>query len=291
MIDQVKPVSRPWRRFLRFSVRGLIVVVLLIGAGLGWVVRQAHVQRAAVAAITRAGGSVKYDWEWSNGKTIPSGEPRAPRWVVDLVGVDYFGHVTRISHLRPWMDNDPLVIQAGRLPRLERLDLDGRALSGWGLVHSIPERKRTGEMARSSLASGADLIHLKGLSELSELSVRGSQVDDASLIHVSGLTGLTKLDLTNTAIGDAGLGHLEGLAKLSELKIGFTQVTNAGLAHLNRLTDLSQLDLTYTAITDEGLVRLQGLKKLSKLVLSFTRVTDDGSTELQRAVPTLKIYR
>jgi hypothetical protein len=28
-------VSRSWRRFLRFSVRGLIVVVLVIGAGLG----------------------------------------------------------------------------------------------------------------------------------------------------------------------------------------------------------------------------------------------------------------
>ena len=34
------PISRPWRRFLRFSVRGLIVVVLLIGGGLGWLVRR-----------------------------------------------------------------------------------------------------------------------------------------------------------------------------------------------------------------------------------------------------------
>jgi hypothetical protein len=56
-----KPVSRPWRRCLRFNVRGLIVVVLVIGVGLGWVVRQAHGQRDAVAAILRAGGVVEYD--------------------------------------------------------------------------------------------------------------------------------------------------------------------------------------------------------------------------------------
>jgi hypothetical protein len=53
------PVS--WRRFLRFGVRGLVVLVLVIGAGLGWVVRQIHIHRDAVAAIKHAEGSVKYD--------------------------------------------------------------------------------------------------------------------------------------------------------------------------------------------------------------------------------------
>jgi hypothetical protein len=63
------PVSRPWRRYLRFSVRGLIVLVLVIGAGLGWIVRSARMQREAVAAIKNAGGSVSYDWRWSNGNS------------------------------------------------------------------------------------------------------------------------------------------------------------------------------------------------------------------------------
>jgi hypothetical protein len=54
------PVSHPWRRLLRFSVRGLIVLVLVIGAGLGWVVRSARIQREAVAAIKSAGGGVTY---------------------------------------------------------------------------------------------------------------------------------------------------------------------------------------------------------------------------------------
>ena len=63
MTDLDKPVSRPWRRFLRLSVRGMIGIVIVISAGLGWVVRSAHIQRDAVAAIASAGGTVKYEWE------------------------------------------------------------------------------------------------------------------------------------------------------------------------------------------------------------------------------------
>jgi len=90
MTVKPKPLSRPWWNYVRFSLRALIVLVLLIGAGLGWLVRSAHVQRDAVAAIRRAGGSVSYDWEWNNGKSVPGGKPWAPKWLVDLVGIDYY---------------------------------------------------------------------------------------------------------------------------------------------------------------------------------------------------------
>ena len=90
-------VVHPWRRVLRLKVRGLIVVVLVIGAWLGWLVRSARIQREAVAAITRTGGEVSYNWEWNNRNPIPGGPPQALRWLVDLIGVDYFGHVTEVS--------------------------------------------------------------------------------------------------------------------------------------------------------------------------------------------------
>ena len=67
MTDQAKPSPRPWRRFLRFSVRGLIVLVLVIGVWLGWIVRSACIQRDAVRAIQRVSGQVYYDWEMKNG--------------------------------------------------------------------------------------------------------------------------------------------------------------------------------------------------------------------------------
>ncbi len=59
-------VLHPWGSSLRFSVRGLIVVVLVIGGWMGWMVRCARIQREAVAAIKKAGGGVCYDWESRN---------------------------------------------------------------------------------------------------------------------------------------------------------------------------------------------------------------------------------
>jgi internalin A len=82
------PLTRPWQRFLRLSIRGLIVLVLVLGGGLGRMVRSAQIQREAVAAIQSAGGLVSYDWEWSNRKSTPSGKPWAPSWFTSLIGVD-----------------------------------------------------------------------------------------------------------------------------------------------------------------------------------------------------------
>jgi internalin A len=87
MSSQPEPTSRPWHRYLRFSTRGLIVLVLLIGSWLGWIIRSARIQREAVAAIERAGGSVQYR----------SAETKSRSWwpkpLVDRLGVDYFDHV------------------------------------------------------------------------------------------------------------------------------------------------------------------------------------------------------
>jgi hypothetical protein len=75
---QAEPISHPWRRHLRFSVRGLIGLVLVIGAGLGWIVRQAHIQRDAVAAIKKADGVVRYDWQPPGAIAIDDGHRGCP---------------------------------------------------------------------------------------------------------------------------------------------------------------------------------------------------------------------
>jgi len=58
------PISpKPRRRWLQFSLRTLIVLMLVLGAGLGWFAREvqkARAQREAATAIEKLGGSV--DW-------------------------------------------------------------------------------------------------------------------------------------------------------------------------------------------------------------------------------------
>jgi hypothetical protein len=105
-----------------------------MGSGLGWIVRQAHVQRDAVATIENFGGIVHYDWEWAKGSLIPGGRPGAPRWLVDLIGVDHFGHVSTVD--------------------LDRARVTDRELSQ---------------------------LHLRGLTNLSYLSLMDGQVSDAGI--------------------------------------------------------------------------------------------------------------
>ncbi len=54
--------SRPWWRRLRvrISIRTLLVLVLLVGGGLGWIVNSARIQRLAVESIRKNSGLVVY---------------------------------------------------------------------------------------------------------------------------------------------------------------------------------------------------------------------------------------
>ena len=175
-------VSPSWTSFLRFSMRGLLVFVLVIGAGLGWIVREAHVQRDAVAAIQGAGGAVRYDWEWRDGKNIPGGKPWAPRWLVDRIGVDYFGHVTAaVSHHMSAATSDAVIAQVGRLTRVQSLNIHDSSISDSGLVH-LKGRKNLAVVLRyRTPVSDAGLVHLKGLTNLSYLQLDGTQVTDAGV--------------------------------------------------------------------------------------------------------------
>jgi hypothetical protein len=149
---------------VRVSVRGLIALVLVVGGWLGWIVRGARVQREAVAGIQKAGGSVRYDWQIVEGHWI-RGKLWAPRWLVDLIGIDYFGHVTGVDFRRDATDEKLALVT--RLDRVERL-------------HSAGDR-----------VTDAGLVHLEGLTNISFLDLQNTRVSDAGLIHLKGLAKLS----------------------------------------------------------------------------------------------------
>jgi hypothetical protein len=187
-----EPALHPWRKYLRFSVRGLIVVVLVIGAGLGWIVHEAHVQRDAVAAIQKSASSVGYCWTYWDGYASTAREPWAPRWLVDLIGVDYFGHVTAV-----WLNSlsyapDAALEHVGRLTRLQKLYLDSASVTNVGLAHLKGLTNLTYLQLIDTHVTDAGLAHLKELTQLSYLDLRGTQVTDAGVIELKrDLPGLT----------------------------------------------------------------------------------------------------
>jgi hypothetical protein len=225
--SQPDPAPHPWRRFLRFSVRGLIIFVIAVGGGLGWIVRQAHIQRDAVAAIERDGGGVVYDSGWSDAPAFfVSRKPWAPNWLVDTLGVDYFSHACGVTVAAAFTDNE--LAHVRRLARLRVLSLT------------------------DSNVTDAGLVKLNELTILSRLDLWNTQVTDAGLVHLKRLTNLSTLVLDGTQVSDAGLVQLKGLINLSVLRLRGTQVTDGGLTHLKGLTKLTHLHLENTRVTDAG---------------------------------------
>jgi internalin A len=304
MSSQPDRISHPWRKYLRFSVRGLIVVVFLIGAGLGWIVRSARIQRDAVAAIRRHGGSVVYHGElWSWGVYYLDGKIIVPKWLLNNVGVDYFDDVYSV---RLGQGGSAAVLHdVGRLSRVQVLSLYGPFVTDAGLAElkgltnlfglDIGETDSPGsaptKRAGAARVTDAGLQYLNGQTNLLSLNLSGTLVNDAGLVHLKRLTKLVSICLDNTVITDAGLAQLKELTDLIFLHIHGTQITDAGLAHLAGLTKLRELGLGDTQITDACLVHLKGRTQLQELDLRGTQVTDAGVIELQRALPSLTISR
>jgi hypothetical protein len=243
------PTSRkPLRHRLRFSVRGLIIVVLLLGCGLGGMahfIHQARVQRETIAAIERSGGFVDYDWQWRDGAPL-RGKPWWPRWLEARVGIDGLSNVVHVSfdHLSDVSDVELELV--GRLPRLEDLD------------------------ACKSSVTDAGLAYLAGLRCLRHLDLSGTPVAGAGLAHLAGLKGLKDLDLSHTEITDAGLAHLGGLSCLQTLSLAFTDVGHAGVARLKKLRNLRSLDLAFTKVDDFAAQELR--RALPRAKVAFTSI-------------------
>jgi hypothetical protein len=185
--DDGQRQSAPRRRrsLLRFSVRGLLLLILVIGCGLGWiawVARTGQAQRRTVAAIYQAGGWALYDVDWDEGPATITWKPRWPRSIVDRFGIDYFGNVVFINlHDR---GNDDVMMQVGRLTHLKQLHRPGLAVTDAGLAH------------------------LRRLKKLELLSLKNTRATDAGLAHLKGLEGLKWLRIAGTRVTDAGVRDL-----------------------------------------------------------------------------------
>ncbi len=269
MTKTTKPT--PKRRWFRFSLRTLLIVVLLLSLPLGWFalkMREAEKQRKAVEAIEKAGGTVWYDYqEDESGMLMAELEPPAPTWLRELVGEDFFSDVIVVSFVDAPEVGNAALEHFKVLTRLKWLLLYGTQVTDVGLEN------------------------LSGLAELESLNIDAAHVTDEGLKYLTGLTNLHDLNISRTRITDEGLEYLKGMPSLEFLSLSETQLTNAGCLHLKWLINLRVLDLGGTQVTDEGLEHIKKLIELEYLDLCDTHVTKEGIEELEKALPNCEIHR
>jgi hypothetical protein len=96
--DQPTTVKSPRRHWHQFTLRTLLIFVTLAGCGFGWLgfkIREARQEAAAVAAIEKAGGFVFYSFQWEPFNFIyaPDAAPPGPKWLRAILGDHFFTSV------------------------------------------------------------------------------------------------------------------------------------------------------------------------------------------------------
>ena len=276
------PTSK--RRRLRITLWGLVVLALAMAGGSGWLVYRAKVQRDAVAVILRSGGSVVYDWEYDPGDGFaPPRQPNAPRWLVDRLGLDYFGQVLRARFGRGSTKDDDLAAISG-LVKLRELDLSSTEVTDEGLAYLRGLVEIKSLFLGDTKISGSGLVHLRGMKGLQTLHLARTRVTDLGPLAGS-LDNLIWLDLSGTPITDEGLAPLVRSTNLSFLLLQDVAITDAGLAHLRRASKIDSLLLDRTPITDAGIDALPQFFRLTSISLTKTKVSSDRVAKLRQEYP------
>lgn len=117
--------------------------------------------------------------------------------------------------------------------------------------HTITDRfgRVTKVILHRCPVTDADLVLLRGLTELRTLNLRGAScvgpgITDAGLVHLADLPNLQVLELSvNPGITSDGLKSLKNLKRLTTLNLFNTHVTNEGLTHLQGCSSLKRLNL------------------------------------------------
>jgi hypothetical protein len=203
------------RRFLRFSLRGLLVLVAVCSVWLGIVFHRAREQARAVAAIRAAHGYVVYDYQ--GGESGPFATSEVPSWLLDNLGVDFFHNVTDVLFDRVPV-NDDVLAAVSRLPEVRylffsSLDVTGQSLANIKWLAKLEAlgitawKDESGEFDPPDLTD-AGLAVLAELKQLEDLHIHGAKITDHGLEHLKGMTKLERLTLNDTQVTRAGAEEL-----------------------------------------------------------------------------------
>ena len=120
---------KPRRRWLQFSLRTLMVLMLVLGCGLAWFAREvqrAWAQRDAAVAIRKLGGRVE------NVAVSGGMIPTAVAWLGGLIDHDLSGYVDTVS-LKGTRVSDAGLVHLQRLTQLTELYLSDTQVSDTGV--------------------------------------------------------------------------------------------------------------------------------------------------------------
>jgi Leucine-rich repeat (LRR) protein len=286
------------RRWLRFSVRAVLLFFLVMGVWLAVERRNAIRQEQVVRHVARLGGSVDYaHWYDGNGNRIAQPEEPGPRWLQGIIGEHYLLQLTGVYITN--VTNEDLRFIAG-----------------------CPTIKRFGSSDTDD--EGAEI--LSRLNDLESIDIKSTRLTDEGIRHLGQLRKLQTLSIDNARVTDTGLTHLANLRALKQLSVSDTQVTSAGVArlkeHLSNLQvynagelpsvedekqliahvietggrfradatgRITRVEFTGSSATDADLLPVAGFTNLKEVQVGASRITPVGVIKLRQRRPDVQV--
>ena len=125
---------KPRRRWLRYSLIALLVLVVSAGIGISWIahrMQRSMRQHEAVEAIVNTGGGVRFDFEIDqSGNPLADAAPPGPAWLRYWVGDDLGTNVVEAE-----VQTDNALENIKDLPQLRQLHLFSKGITDAGLEH------------------------------------------------------------------------------------------------------------------------------------------------------------
>ncbi|HUY92683.1 MAG TPA: hypothetical protein VMV10_28340 [Pirellulales bacterium] len=201
---------------IQFSLRSLLVCVLLAACGCGWWLhfdRQRRKEQTAAESLRKLGAEVSIS-------------PLLPTWLLELCPNETNQRFCRVTGV----DLFPGSIICGAFEFLERnAAIDDDALAPLAELTCVVELR----LDHTRLTDHG-MERISRLRRLEDLSLDNTKITDAGLVHLSNLRLLKKLSLCNTAITDAGLVHLAKIHSLKYVFLDGTHVTPEGMRKLKQ---------------------------------------------------------
>jgi hypothetical protein len=253
----VRPKRRRW---CQFSLRTLLVVMLVISSAVGLVgirLQRARRQKEAVVAIRRLEGTVDY-----RADSMP---------------------VMVRNFAEPWLGRDFFDSVVEAQVDLRAADTTEGQLAAWNAIADLPQLSKLEvhyplRYPRSRFNIGP----IRRLSKLRHLKFRDAEIAGDDFLPLTGMPALETLDLSHNQIADGAWRHLAGIPRLDTLNASYSFVTDDGAAQLAQCRHLRHLVLTRANVTDRGAAELARIASLQTLVLDGTRISDAGCASLAR---------
>jgi hypothetical protein len=260
---------KPW---LRFSLRGAIVLITIVAVTFGIVANQANRQLTTLAAIKEVGGSYRHHRD-SQGFVAKA--------LDRCFGEKAFSKITMVN-LRDTDASDELIGRIAKFQTLSDVDLSGTKTTDAGiqLISKLPLRVLWIQECPITDESGKHLAEHK---TLQRLLANGTICTDTFIENLGSLPQLKDLGLRGTKVTSDGMRHIASCPKLEKLYLYSTVVDDDGINHLRDNATITKLDLSSTNVTDDSFEIFETLPSLNELDLNACRgITRNAANRFAR---------